>query len=91
MGVRFALCVLGGFPQTGNVYFRRAADGRPYERAKPVRIAFRRTVGAPIGRPFSSYALRAVFRRPAMFIFGGRPMAAPTRGLNLCGSLSGAP
>ena len=33
---------------------QRAADGRPYEKAQSVWIAFRSTVGALIGRPFCS-------------------------------------
>ena len=56
-------------------YFRRAADGRPYEKAPSVRIAFWRTVGA-IGRPLCplrsgrlSANRQFYFRRAA----GGRP------------------
>ncbi len=41
----------GGF-HLGRMKERRAAGGRPYEKAQSVWIAFRSTVGAPNGRPF---------------------------------------
>ena len=60
----------GGF-HLGRMKERRAADGRPYEKAQSVWIAFRSTVGAPKGRPFCLVRSTRFFREPAILLSAG--------------------
>ena len=71
--------VHSAWPSVGGQFcFRRAADGRPYEKAQSVRLASRSTVGAPNGRPLCPVHSAQFFRRPAILLrraAGGRPYA----------------